>query len=66
MHAASNTDQEMADNDQNDSYTTVAVVDGIAIFHSIVHKTTTSQNLQTQEVDLFVLIMNICIKQNIM
>jgi hypothetical protein len=31
LHAASNTDQEMADNDPNGSYTTMAVVDGIVI-----------------------------------
>ena len=31
LHAASNTDQEMADNNSNGSYVTMAVVDGIVI-----------------------------------
>ena len=76
------TDEEMDVDDRNDSYTTMAVVDGIVIpspvhtlkfqsittaniCFSIVLMMTALQNLQTPEVDLFVLYMNICIEQNV-
>jgi hypothetical protein len=76
------TDEQMDVDNRNDSYTTMAVVDGIVIpspvhplkfqliiianiCFSIVLMMTALQNLQTPEVDLFVLYMNICMEQNV-